>query len=472
MKIDTAILADGRRVPFITDPIGEGGFKVVYFTQDKQSVVCFFKDQSTAVDPNRQSRLENIVGRYNPTVEAGKATYFADLFCWPTGIIVKPLFGVMAPAYSKNFFFAEGKFKGKEKEGKWFSSPKLRKLLPSSERGNWRNYLDMCKLMARGIRRMHLAGLAHSDLSSRNVLVDPPNGRCAIIDVDSLVVPGTYPPDVLGTPGYIAPEVMATQQLAATDANRKLPSNTTDLHALSVLIYEYLLRRHPLRGPKIHAQDPGEDDRLAFGSKAVFIEHPTDTSNRPQGLAPSCDHLGPYLKDLVIKAFVVGLHDPARRPPAQAWEAALGRTSDLLIPCENPACEERWYVFLEGQKPQCPWCGKPPKSALPVLDFHYAPRRGQFVPEKHCIVGYHDRGLYPWHIHSTARDVEDAPAEVQAKIMQHQGQWILYNLKLTSLVSPKGNPVPINQACVLRPGEEVLLSKDEKGKLVSVRMIG
>jgi len=45
------------------------------------------------------------------------------------------------------------------------------------------------------------------------------------------VVPGLYPPDVLGTPDYIAPEVLATQGLPLGDPKRNLPSNLTDAFA-------------------------------------------------------------------------------------------------------------------------------------------------------------------------------------------------------------------------------------------------
>ena len=37
---------------------------------------------------------------------------------------------------------------------------------------------------------MHAAGLAHSDLSYKNVLVDPITAKASIIDIDGLVVPG------------------------------------------------------------------------------------------------------------------------------------------------------------------------------------------------------------------------------------------------------------------------------------------
>jgi hypothetical protein len=50
---------------------------------------------------------------------------------------------------------------------------------------------------------------------------------------------------------------------------------------LAVLIYMYLLYRHPLRGGKVHdVNDPQRDENLAMGENALFIEHPTDPSNR------------------------------------------------------------------------------------------------------------------------------------------------------------------------------------------------
>src|SRR5262249_3390183 len=144
-----------------------------------------------------------------------------------------------------------------------------------------------------------------------------------VIDIDSLVVPGLFAPDVLGTPGYIAPEVLATQNLDMNDSRRKLPSNFTDQHALAVLIYEYLLRRHPLRGPKVNGNTAEEDELLSMGTSALFIEHPTDTSNQVPDLSVKYSQLGPYLPPLIERAFVAGLHQPANRPGAHEWENAL-----------------------------------------------------------------------------------------------------------------------------------------------------
>ncbi len=56
MSTVTATLQDGTTVQYLPDMIGEGGMKQVYFTADKKSVVCFYKDACTAIDPNRTGR--------------------------------------------------------------------------------------------------------------------------------------------------------------------------------------------------------------------------------------------------------------------------------------------------------------------------------------------------------------------------------------------------------------------------------
>ena len=89
-----------------------------------------------------------------------------------------------------------------------------------------------------------------------------------------------FPPEVIGTADFIAPEVLSTKHLDIKDPKRALPNQKTDLHALAVLIYMYLLRRHPLKGSKVWDLDAEKDELLAMGEKALFIEHPTDATNR------------------------------------------------------------------------------------------------------------------------------------------------------------------------------------------------
>jgi hypothetical protein len=482
MTAAKATLKDGKTLDFIitSDPPA-GGMKKTYFTPDRSQVVQFYHDPSTANDPQRLARLEAILTRFNPTIPESQggarganqvtADYFKKLFCWPTGIVVKPEIGIVAPTYPSNYFFATGQWQGKEKEGRWFSSPKLRKYLPKEELGTWINYLKLCILMSRAVRRLHQAGLAHSDLSSRNILVDPSLGLSVVIDIDSLVVPGLFPPDVLGTPGYIAPEVLATQHLDLRDPNRKHPSAQTDQHALAVLMYEYLLYRHPLEGPKVNSTlSAEEDNRLSFGEKALFVEHPSDTSNRPQDLKIPYTVLGPLLTDLFTRTFVGGLHSPNNRPGAIEWEKGLVKTWDMLYPCANSSCSHQWFVLHNLTSVRCPFCGTKPQGTIPVLKLRKEVRPGQWMQDGQLVI-YNNISLFPWHVFGNVFPGEEADRTPQAYCVFHQGQWLMINQNLASLTSPGGNRVPSGQAVALVDGAQIRLSQEPHGRIAEVQIV-
>ena len=60
--------------------------------------------------------------------------------------------------------------------------------------------------------------------------------------------------------------MLQTHALKLGDPNKKLPSIQTDRHALAVLIYMYLLNRHPLRGGKVNDLDAAKDEELSMGA--------------------------------------------------------------------------------------------------------------------------------------------------------------------------------------------------------------
>lgn len=480
---------DGSTIQFVDEIIGQGGMKDVYFSPDKSYVVAFYRSPQ---DANARDRLEHITGVYYDRIfgQAGGG-YWKDYFCWPEKIVEwEGKVGVVCPTYPKNYFFSDGNLRGKEKEGKWFASARLRnKFVPDSEKGTWLTHLRMCLCIARAVRRKHAAGLAHSDLSYRNVLVDPTRGQAIIIDIDSLVVPNKYPPEVLGTPDFIAPEVLQTKHLSPNDPNRKFPCIQTDRHALAVLIYLYLLYRHPLRGGKVHADDELQDELLSMGEKALFIEHPTDHSNRPKlkdldpSELPQADVkklpytlCGPYLKDLFDRAFIAGLHAPEQRPTANDWENALLKTMDLLLPCANPSCPSKWHVFDNTREPKCPFCStRYPHRPLPVLNFYYAPKPGQYRPENYRLMVYDKQSLYQWHVNRYVTPNEKLTDEHKYPVgdfHKHNGQWILINRRLPHMVDVTANdkPVPIGGYVELTEGRMILLSSEDGGRLVMVQL--
>lgn len=487
---------DGDEIAFVDEIIGSGAMKDVYFSPDRTYVVAFYKEKQ---DAQARERLQMIVGKYRENIfEQAGGDYWRNLFCWPVAMVEhEGKTGLVAPIYAQHFFFEYGsknndmlQIRGKEKEGKWFAAPNLRnRFVDSRELGDWLNHIKACLLLARAVRRMHFAGLAHSDLSYKNVLVDPSRGLACVIDVDGLVVPGKYPPDVVGTPDFIAPEVVRTNHLAKGDPTRALPRRETDQHALAVLIYMYLLYRHPLRGGKVHdINDETRDEALTMGENAVFVEHPTDASNRikVKNVKPTelpwadTDKLpytitGPYLAQLFQQAFIGGLHEPSQRPSANDWETALVKTVDLIQPCRNPGCEQKWYVFDNSTKPRCPFCGTPFKGKLPVLNLYSSRQEGSFRPDNHRLMVYTNQSLFAWHVNNLVvpnEKLSDQHKKRMGYFVFHNEQWWLVNERMDDLtdVATKTR-VAIGDKIELTDGRQLLFDKGDGGRLAVVQMV-
>jgi len=486
---------DGTDVEFVDEIVGQGGIKDCYFSPDRRYAVLFYRDK---LDSMAKERLMIIAGQYRERIfnQAG-GEYWVERYRWVEKIVEhNGRLGVVTPLFQDNYFFKYGsvnndtlKIKGKEKQGKWFASASNRtRFLDPREKGNWLSYFRISIMISRAVKRLHSAGLAHSDLSYKNVLIDPTEGTACLIDIDDLVVPGKYPAKVVGTPDFIAPEVLATSHLSITDSKKNLPRIETDRHALAVLIYMYLLYRHPLRGKKVHDSDPTKDDLLSMGAKALFIEHPTDDSNRPN-LKQTKPHAlpwadsekipytvcGPYLKKLFDRAFIDGLHNPQQRPLADEWETALIKTVDLMQPCQNKKCEQQWFVFDNSTKPKCPFCGTTYAGKLPILNLYSSRGKGKFIDEKHRIMVFHNQYLHQWHVDRgivpNERLTEDQRKPVGYFALQN-GKWMFVNQRLTSMKDlTTKQPIPIGTAVEIRDGQQLLLSDKETGRLVYVQMV-
>lgn len=472
-----------------------GTAKDVYFSPDRKYVVALFKEKQ---DFNQKERLKKITTDYLNRIRSndGGDYYLNEIYRWPTDIIEhQGKTGIIVPIYNNKFFFKKGYsnqdlIKGEEKNGKWFAGAKFRNKafplsLDASELGSWLNYIQVCVNLCRGVKKMHQMGLSHSDLSYNNVLIDPTTGAACMIDLDGLVVPGLFPAEVIGTADFIAPEVLATKHLNKSDPNRKLPNRLTDLHALACLIYMYLLHRHPLKGGKVHDLDTEKDDLLSMGEKALFIEHPTDKSNRPKMNQVSkwdqywsnIDKLpysitGPYLKELFDEAFLKGLHNPNERPNADMWEQALLKTTDLMQPCSNSACEQKWYVFDNTTSPTCPFCGTKHAGSLPVLDFYFQFKPGVWKPENQRVMVYHNQYLFQWHVNRNLIRSERLTSEQKIPVGYftfHNNNWVFVNQKLTTLKDlTEDKIIPIGTMVEISDGKKLLLDSSEGGRVVLI----
>lgn len=449
---------DGRTVLVRPTALASGAEKQVFLSVDGREVVAFYfgalRDRL-----ERRQRLERIVSSYDPARGAA-AAYWQDAFCWPSGVVdgaaavpaafarawslAQPPLGVVMPVYRPGFFMQDRFGNRVEKEVRWFTGRKAAALVPDVEQGTLLTRLQACVRIARAVRRLHFAGLAHSDLSNRNVLVDLRTGDACVIDIDALVVPGLAPPTVLGTPGYIAPEVLA---------GRALPSIETDRHALAVLIYELLLRRHPLRGTKVHSTvSAEEDERLSMGERALFVEHSSDRGNPPEEpIRHAVSVLGPHLERLMRRAFEEGVHAPSRRPDAVEWEDALYRTLERV----HPTPSGRGFMLVWDEAPHAdPWSGEQLHRAVPLLHGGMV-REGAVVPDGTVTTLFHHRTLHRWHLEAGVRPSEEAPRDPEGYVSFHQGEWWVVNLSGRPWQVRNGDAVAHQAPLVLRPGLEV-----------------
>ena len=484
-EIISVTAKDGSVVEYVKGKPSQGAMKDVYFSPDRSYVVAFFRKK---LGEPQKVRLNKIVGDYADRIfKRIGGEYWRTVFCWPEKIIeTDEQYGIVMPAYRSNFIFQSGYPQGQEKEGKWWASAKnYNYFVPDDERGTLGGFLNALLELSRAVRRMHAAGLSHSDLSYKNCLIDPKGGRGCLIDVDGLVVPGMFPPDVLGTKDFMASEIVATSKLPRD--RRVLPSRDTDKHALAVLIYMCLFHRHPLRGDKVHSLDPQEQEFYEMGERALFIEHPSDSSNRltpkkgDEKRLPWCDPVkvpyaccGPYLKSLFDQAFIRGLHDPLKRPSAEDWEYGLAKTLDLLLPCSNPSCKKREFVFDGQGRAICPYCETQYQEAVPILEYLRSRNGRDYTSDRRKVVVHDGKELFLWHVDQQKSNNEKLSPEERKRVAyfsKEGSDWVLHNENIPTLRDATNKvPVPVGSSIALT--ENLRLSFDENDYyIVQVRFV-
>lgn len=114
-------------------------------------------------------------------------------------------------------------------------------------RGRWRAVAELVARLAEAVQHAHARGVLHRDLKPGNVLFDEAErpfisdfGLAKVIEASTGVKAMTRPLLVMGTPGYVAPEVLAGGVVQATTA--------ADVFALGAILHELLTGAPPPAG--------------------------------------------------------------------------------------------------------------------------------------------------------------------------------------------------------------------------------
>lgn len=484
--------ADGSSEDYEDTAFAHGAQGDIYRSRTGQSVVKLFTriTDPAAIDARRQ-QVDQIIGQYNVV---GNDPLWAELYSWPDKRVDLPALGVRARLVKGSITMID------------YHWPTAYGRLSREQKGWWIGRVAAAIKLARAVRRLADAGLCHSDLSNKNVMVNPLLGLATVIDCDSLVVPGPQglKADVLGTPEYMAPELVTGDETS--------PTVESDRHSLAVLLYQWLLFRHPLKGKLVHSPDPDLDEALRFGKRALYCEHPYDRSNRLQDMSKMqvtastlegegrrpgetriVSALTPRLAQLFHEAFVTQLHNPAGRPLPARWEYALIEMYDRIIPCSNPKCTMKYFAASDVEELRCPlchmWAEIPGKLPLLRLKVPVADGNGGIELEDedrlfpHFIVGWRDRPLFGWHAYRSLKAVPDStqpPADTDpVAVVRYDDAagWLLENRRLPEMSVDAGSDPDVPQWQPVPPGTYIELRDDlrlqlaaQDGRCVEVEM--
>jgi hypothetical protein len=200
--------------------------------------------------------------------------------------------------------------------------------------------------LANAVSALHASGYVVGDLNESNVLV---NNRAVVtlVDTDSFQVPAgerVFRCQV-GRPDYTPPELRGTR-FGEVDRRQE-----HDAFGLAVLIFQLLMQGiHPFQGKFIGQGDAGEiRQRIAAGHWPYARSRQVPFEPNPH--APPLVVLPPAVRELFQRCFDEGHTQPARRPTAAEWGAALKEGEALLQIC--PA--NRHHLSPCGLT-ACPWC--------------------------------------------------------------------------------------------------------------------
>jgi len=217
---------------------------------------------------------------------------------------------------------------------------------------------EACIRIVSAFQMLHNKGFCYQDMNDGNFFINPKTGDVLICDNDN-VAPNDLSTFIMGTPRYMAPEiVMGTSK----------PNTQTDRYSLSVILFMLLCMNHPLEGKHwvVPCLTP-DIERALYGERATFIYDPLDNSNCPvrgvhTNVMKRWQYMPSYMKDAFLKAFSQdALKNPANRMRELDWLKVLVRFQSDIVRCQSCGNE----VFIHNASDtKCDGCGK----MLPVIN--------------------------------------------------------------------------------------------------------
>ncbi|MCB1144025.1 MAG: protein kinase [Leptospiraceae bacterium] len=346
----------------IIELLGSGGQGEVYkveYNNKHYALKWYFPDTAT---PEQKKILEDLILKKQPN----------ENFLWPILLVESEEF---------NSFGYLMELRTKEYKG-------IVDLMKNKCSPSFYNLATVGFHTSNSFLQLHSRGLCYKDISFGNLFFNPNNGDVKICDNDNVTPDAQDFSGVLGTPKFMAPEIVR--------GDRK-PSTQTDLYSLAILLFYVFFVHHPLDGSlemKIKCMDAPAMKKL-YGDDPIFIFDPNNSSNRPvkgeQDNALIYWSIYPqFFKDLFIKSFTDGIHDPLNgRVRESEWRNIFIKLRDSIFYCECGA--ENFYDLdsikaNQGTANACWSCNK-----IPTLPYRMK------INNSILMINYNTK-FYPHHI--------------------------------------------------------------------------
>ena len=208
--------------------------------------------------------------------------------------------------------------------------------------------LQSISFLFHALELIHISGLLFTDLSPNNIMVHPEKNSLIFIDTDNMRRKKDAYLSVLGTPGYMAPEIY----IGCEERNKKLLdaglseemfsqsgrlSAESDVFSAAIIAFQLLTYQHPFVGDAIE-DGTAEDESSALRCETDYILHEngSNISSTPFVRAfDECKIVTNKIKHLFYRTFVDGKNDPNLRPLAIEFVEAFDEAQDMLTTCET-----------------------------------------------------------------------------------------------------------------------------------------
>jgi len=227
------------------------------------------------------------------------------------------------------------------------------------------------------LREIHLAGLVFTDLSPNNVMVHKTQNQIVFIDTDNTRRRTDSYLGVLGTPGYMAPEIYRKPDTIFAETNNidpKILSNCgritveSDIFSAAIIAFQLLTLQHPFIGDEIEKGTP-EDEEGALEIKTDYIFKPDTTNTSSYGLTTKFEEITtPEIRDLFERTFIKGRDYPALRPTDEEFCEAFQNALDRIVECQSCGFS-RLYNLNDGNK--CINCEENIGTKVSMLIYNY-----------------------------------------------------------------------------------------------------